>query len=81
MCILNFFNLFSGMSTLPEAIIVRHCGMKVFAMSLVTNMAILDYDVSDVANEDEVLLMGQQKSSDMQKFMLRYVSDLTAANE
>ena len=31
-----------GMSTVPEIIIARHCGIKVLAMSLVTNNAVLD---------------------------------------
>ena len=65
------------MSTLPEAIAARHCGMKVFAMSLVTNMVVLDYDVDEVANEEEVLLVGEQRSADLQKFMMRFVSELS----
>ena len=66
------------MSTLPEVIAARHCHMRVFAMSLVTNMVILDYDVEEVVGEEEVLLMGEQRSSDMQKFMQRFVSEMAA---
>lgn len=31
-----------GMSTVPEIIIARHCGIRVLAMSLVTNNAVLE---------------------------------------
>jgi len=43
----------AGMSTVPEAIVARHCGMKVLGFSLLTNMAagILDQPLS----EEEVL--------------------------
>lgn len=42
-----------GMSTVPEAIVARHCGMQVLGLSLLTNMAagILDQPLS----EEEVL--------------------------
>ena len=51
-----------GMSTVPEVIAARHMGMKVLAISCVTNMAagILDR----VINHEEVLETGERVKGD-----------------
>uniref|UniRef100_A0A672LSG1 purine-nucleoside phosphorylase n=1 Tax=Sinocyclocheilus grahami TaxID=75366 RepID=A0A672LSG1_SINGR len=46
-----------GMSTVHEVIVARHCGMRVFALSLITNKAVMDYDSEEKANHEEVLLI------------------------
>ena len=43
-----------GMSTIPEVLVACHCGMKVFAFSLITNECIVDEDSPESANHEEV---------------------------
>ncbi|GAC1398107.1 MAG: purine nucleoside phosphorylase I, inosine and guanosine-specific [Ktedonobacteraceae bacterium] len=45
-----------GMSTVPEVIVARHMGMRVFGMSLITNTA--TGDESEEVNHQEVLTAG-----------------------
>jgi len=41
-----------GLSTLPETIIAHHCGMKVFACSLITNMCVVEYNTVETNHEE-----------------------------
>ena len=43
-----------GMSTIPETIVAHHCGMKVFACSLITNMCVVEYGTGIETNHEEV---------------------------
>ncbi len=64
----------AGMSTVPEAIAARHCGMEVLGFSLATNMAagILDQPLT----EEEVLETGEACKAMFSKLMLRILDKM-----
>ena len=64
----------AGMSTVPEAIAARHCGMEVLGFSLATNMAagILDQPLT----EEEVLETGEACKHEFSKLMLQILKTM-----
>ncbi|XP_004781510.1 purine nucleoside phosphorylase [Mustela putorius furo] len=58
-----------GMSTVPEVIVARHCGLRVFGFSLITNKVILDYETKEKANHEEVLEAGRQAAEKLEQFV------------
>jgi len=61
------------MSTIPEVITAKHCGMTVFAFSLITNACVLDYDSEVEANHEEVVETGRKREPLLKKFVSRIV--------
>ncbi|XP_070653285.1 purine nucleoside phosphorylase-like [Bos indicus] len=56
-----------GMSTVPEVIVARHCGLRVFGFSLITNMVIIDYESQGKASLEEILEAGNQAAQRLEK--------------
>lgn len=65
-----------GMSTVHEVIVARHCGMRVFALSLISNQAVMDYESEERANHEEVLQTGDERALQLEKFVATFVSRL-----
>lgn len=63
-----------GMSTVPETIVARHCGMRVLGISSVTNMAagVLDKPI----NHEEVLQVGESLKVPFRKLVNAVIDTL-----
>ncbi len=59
-----------GMSTVPEVIVARHCGINVFGVSIITNMGISD--TATEATHEEV----QQAANNAQPLMTTIMSEM-----
>ncbi len=65
-----------GMSTVPEVIVARHCGIRVFGLSIITNIGVSD--TPQVATHEEVQIEGKkatEKVTRLVKAMLTKVEE------
>lgn len=63
-----------GMSTVPESIAARHCGMRILGLSLITNMAagILDQPLSG----EEVIEAGNKASDRLSGYVTEFLTKM-----
>ncbi|XP_017292720.1 purine nucleoside phosphorylase 5a [Kryptolebias marmoratus] len=69
-----------GMSTAHEVIVARHCGLRVIALSLITNLVVTDYDSEEKANHDEVLQTGKQRAKQLEQLVSTVVTRIEPNN-
>ncbi len=65
-----------GMSTIPEVIVARHCGIPVFGMSVITNEAHDDYAPDYVNDGDEVVRAANAAAEKMSLLFEKTISKL-----
>lgn len=52
----------AGMSTTHEALVANYCGLKILALALITNKAVLEYDSEEFPNHLEVLEIAAKRA-------------------
>ena len=65
-----------GMSTVPEVIVARHCGLRVFGMSVITNKANYDNVEKDLNDSDDVVRQADQAADRMSVIFERLIETL-----
>ncbi|CAH1100173.1 unnamed protein product [Psylliodes chrysocephalus] len=65
----------AGMSTVHEVTTARHCGMRCFAFSLITNICPIDYStaVESEIHSNDVIEVAMSKDKDLKLFVERIV--------
>lgn len=63
-----------GMSTAHEALVASYCGLKVLAVALITNKAVLEYDSEDYPNHKEVIEIANKRAVDIEGLIIEFVS-------
>ena len=56
-----------GMSTVPEVLVARHCGIKVFGMSIITDLG--GFDVPVAVSHEEVQIAANEAQPRMTEIM------------
>jgi len=65
-----------GMSTAPEVVVARHCGIKCIGISMITNICVLDYESTEAANHEEVIETAAARGKDMEALVTALVPKL-----
>lgn len=65
-----------GMSTIPEVIVARHCGIRVFGMSVVTNVSNLDNVNANLNDSGDVVKQADIAATRMTGLFTRIISRL-----
>ena len=64
------------MSTVPEVVVARHCGLRVLGLSLITNKVVAEYDSNEKANHEEVLKTTRCRTQDLQRLVSNLITKI-----
>ncbi|XP_044155840.1 purine nucleoside phosphorylase-like [Bufo gargarizans] len=70
-----------GMSTAPEVVVAKHCGLRVFGLSLITNRVAQAYEMHESVNHSSVLEVGKQRSQLLQTLITDLVRSIRFSQE
>lgn len=65
-----------GMSTIPEVIVGRHCGLRVFGVSVVTNEANTQNNVKTINDEEDVVVQANMSADKMTALFIKMIERL-----
>lgn len=67
-----------GMSTVPEVVVACHGGMRVLAISLISNSAISELDAPDTTSHEEVLAAGRVAVPQLSRLIMGVIERLVS---
>ncbi|XP_063315588.1 purine nucleoside phosphorylase-like [Pelobates fuscus] len=70
-----------GMSTAPEAVVAKHCGMRVFGLSLITNRVAQGYEGQEAIDHNSVLEVSKWRSQILQDLVTELVATICCQDD
>ena len=61
------------MSTAHEAIVAAYCGLKVLAVSIITDKVAVDYEDEEVPNHKEIVKVAAHKANDIERLICYFL--------
>ena len=65
------------MSTAHEAVVAKYCGMKVLALSIVTDKCIFEYDVAETSDHAEICKVATRKAKDVELLIQQFLKKIS----
>ncbi|XP_028666456.1 purine nucleoside phosphorylase 4a [Erpetoichthys calabaricus] len=69
-----------GMSTAAEVVVAKHCGLRVFGLSLITNQVKKDYSEKGSVNHDDVLGVSKMRAEMLKALVSEMIGQLEINN-
>ncbi|XP_019763848.2 purine nucleoside phosphorylase [Dendroctonus ponderosae] len=67
-----------GMSTVPEVLVAKHCGLRVFGFSFITNKCVDSYEEAEEPNHAHILDVVQAKAEKLKNLVIKFVEHTSA---